>query len=183
MVHSLEISCLSHSFSKTIVANPRIISRSWKRFVFLTRRATKTYFTFYTSITKSDISACLHSLFFSLCKILFFTSFCREYCEQLEMNFGKLIDVYFKNILIYKNFFHSLHIYHGLRYKTISVDPNFAELLGQNIQRKDAISDCDASSSTKSCYQIRISLVCHHKSIEIVPNRFISFECPLFKFY
>ena len=34
------------------------------------------------------------------------------------------------------------------------MDPNIAELLGQNAQRKDAISDLDASSSLKSCYQI-----------------------------
>jgi len=63
------------------------------------------------------------------------------------------------------------------------MDPNLAKLLEQNAQRKDVVSDWDASSSIRSCYQIRISLLFHHKSIKIVPYRFISFECPLFNFY
>ena len=63
------------------------------------------------------------------------------------------------------------------------MDPNLTELLEKNAQRKDAITDWDASSSVKSCYQIEISLLCHHKSMKVVPNRFISFEFPLFKFY
>ena len=122
--------------------------------MFLIGQATKTYLTFYTSITKWEISACLHSLCFSLCKVLFLTLFCREYCEHMEMNFGKLRELYLNSILIYNNCFHYLHIYHGLRYTSVSLDPNFAKFLGQNAQRKDAISDWDASSSTKSCYQI-----------------------------
>lgn len=76
-----------------------------------------------------------------------------------------------------------LHIYHRLIYTSVSLDPKFSEFLGQNAQMKDVISDWDASSSLKSCYQIQISLLCHHKSIEIAPNKFISFEWPLFKFY
>ena len=151
--------------------------------MFLTGQSTKTYLTIYTGITKREISACLHNLFFSLCKVLFLTYLCREYCEQKKLHFGKLREVYLNNILIYNNLFQFLHIYLGLRYTSVSLDLKFAEFLGQNAQRKDTVSDWDASSSTKSCYQIQISLVCHHKSIEILPNRFISFECPLFKFY
>ena len=183
MVHSSEISCLSHIFIETIVANPTSILRTWRRFLFPKGSSTKTSLTFYTGITKREISACIHNLFFSLCKVLFLTSFSREYCEQLEMHFGTLGEVYLKSIPILKNLYHFLHIYHRLRYTSISLDPKFAEVLGKNARRKDAVSDWDASSSTKSCYQIRISLLCHHKSIELVPNRFISFECPLFKFY
>ena len=63
------------------------------------------------------------------------------------------------------------------------MDPNFAKLLGKNAQRKDEVSDLEASSSIKSCYQIRIYFFCHPLSINLVPNRFISFEGPLFKFY
>jgi len=183
MVHSSEISCLSHSFVETIVANPRSISKNWRRFLFLTDQYTQTYLTFYIGITKREIRACIHNLFFSLCKVLFLTSFCRKYCEKLEMNFRKMREVYLKNILIYKNLFQCLHIYHRLRYKSISLDLKFAEFLGQNAQRKDAVSNWDASLSTKSCYQIRLSLISHHKSIKILPNKFISLECPLLKFY
>ena len=59
-------------------------------------------------------------------------------------------EVYLNKIFIYKNIFHYLHIYLGLRYKKVSLDPNFAEFLEQNAQRKEAISDLEASSSTKS---------------------------------
>lgn len=45
------------------------------------------------------------------------------------------------------------------------------------------VSDLDATSSNKSCNQIRISILCHQKSIKIVPSRFISFECPILKLY
>ena len=150
--------------------------------MFLTGSYRGKSLTFYIGITKREISACLHSLFFSLCKVLFLTSFCREYCEPLEV-FWKLREFYLNNILIYNNLFHFLHIYLGLRYTKVLLDPNFAEFLGKNAQRKEVVGDLEASSSIKSCYQIRISLLCHHQSIIIVPNRFISFECPLFKFY
>jgi len=175
MVHSLEISCLSHSFSKTSSTNTRWILWNQRRFVFLRGWSTKTYLTFYTGITKCEISSCLHRLFLELCKVLFLTSFCREYCEQMEPNFWNLIEVYLPTILIYNNIFHFLHIDLWLRDKELSMDPNFVELLGQNAQRKDAVSDLDASSSIKSCYQIRISLIFYHnKYIYIVPNIFIS---------
>ena len=124
MVHSLEISCLSYSFSKTIVENPRSILRNWRRFLFLTDKYTKTYLTFQTCITKREISSCLHGLLFNLCKVLFLTSFSREYSEHMEMNFGKLREAYLKNILIYNKIFHYLHIYNGLRYTKVSMDPN-----------------------------------------------------------
>jgi len=146
MVHFPEISCLSHNCAETIVANRRCILRNWRRFMFLNVQYTKTYLTFYTGITKRDINAYLHSLFFTLCKILFLTSFFREYCEHMEMNFGNYY------ILIYNNLFHFLHIYLVLRYTKVSLDPNFAEFLGQNAQRKDVVSDLEASSSIKSCY-------------------------------
>ena len=100
MVHSSEISCLSHSFAETIVTHPKSILRNGRRFLFLTGQFMETYLTFYTGITKSEISACLHNLFLSLCKVLFLTSFGREYCEQLEMNFGKLREVYLKKLVI-----------------------------------------------------------------------------------
>lgn len=171
MVHSSEISYLSHSFVEITVSNQRCISRNWRRFVFLIGHSTKTFLNVYTGITKRDLSACLHILSFSSCKVLFLTSFSREYCEQLEMNFGKLREVYLGKIPIYKKkIFQFLHIYYEWRYTSVLLDPKFAEFLGQNAQRNDAVSDQDASSSTKSYY---------HKSIKIVPNRFISFECPL----
>lgn len=132
MVHSSKISYLSHSFAETIGANPRRISRNWRRFLFLTGHSTKNSFTFYTNITKREINVCLHNLFFSLYKVMFLTSFCREYSEKMEMNFGKLRETYLKNIPIYKNLFHFLHIYYRLRYTTISLDPKFAEFLGHN---------------------------------------------------
>ena len=78
MVYSSEISSLSHSFAETILVNTRSIFRKWRRFFFLKGQSTKTYLTFYTCITKSEISACLHSLCFSLCKVLFLTSFFAE---------------------------------------------------------------------------------------------------------
>ena len=183
MVESSKISYLSHSFAETTVTNLRCILKNWRKFLFLTGQSTKSYLTFYIGITKREIIACIHSLFFSLCIVLFLTSICREYCEQLERHFGNRRDVYLKSIPVYKNLFHILYIYHGLRYTSVSLDPQFAEFLGQNAQWKDAVSDCDASSSSKSCYKILPSLLCHHKSIEIVPNIFISFVCPLFKFY
>jgi hypothetical protein len=65
-------------------------------------------------------------------------------------NFGKMKEVYLTNILIYNNRFHFLHIYYGLRNTKISLDPKFAELLEQIAQRKETVSDLDASSSTKS---------------------------------
>ena len=46
-----------------------------------------------------------------------------------------------------------------------------------------AVSDLDATSSNKSCNQIRIALLCHQQCIKIVPSRFISFECPIFQLY
>ena len=72
------------------MANPRWMLQNWRRFVFLKGLSTKTYLMFYTGITKREISTCLHNLFFGLCKVLFLTSFCREYCEQVELNFGKI---------------------------------------------------------------------------------------------
>lgn len=183
MVHSWEISYLSHSFSKTIVANPRSILRKWRRFLFIKWKSTKTSLTFYKGITKMEITACAHSLLFQFVQSPVLTSFSRAYCEQLEPNFSKRREVYLKTVFIYKKLFYFLHMYHGFSYKSVSLDPKFAEFLGQNAQRKDGVSDWDAWSSTKSCYQIRHSIICHHKSIEIVPNRFISFECPLLKFY
>ena len=132
MVHFPEISSLSHNFTETVVANLRWILRNWRRFVFLKGQYTKTYLTFYIGVTKREINAYLHCLFFGLCKVLFLTSFCREYCEKMELNFGKLKEFYLNNILIYNNLFHFLHIYLGLRYTKVSLDPNFAEFLGQN---------------------------------------------------
>ena len=84
--------------------------------MFLRDKSTKKYLTFYTGITEGEIHAYIHNLFFRLCKIMFYTSVCRAYCEQL----------YLKNIFIYNNTFHFLHIYLGLRYKKVSFDPNFA---------------------------------------------------------
>lgn len=136
MLHFLEIPCLSHSFAETIVENRRCILRNWMLFVFLKAQYTKTYVTFYTSITKSEINAYLHNLFFRLWKVLFLTSFCREYCEQMELHFGKQKDVYLNNIHIYNNLFQVLYIYLILRYIKVSLDPNFVEFLGKNAQRK-----------------------------------------------
>lgn len=67
--------------------------------------------------------------------------------------------VYLNKILIYNNLFHVLHIYILLRYTRVSRDPNFAELLGKNAQRKGAVSDLDASLSIKSYYKIQISIL------------------------
>ena len=126
MVHFPEISCLSHNFAETIVVNPRCILRNWRRFVFLKVKYKKTYLMFYTGITKREINAYLHSLFFGLCKVFFLTSFCNEYCKQLEPKFWKLKEVYRNNILIYNNLFQVLHIYLRLRYTKVSLDPYFA---------------------------------------------------------
>ena len=71
MVHSLEISYLSHSFLDIIVAHPTSILRKWRSFLFLKSQYTKTYLTFYIGITKREISACRHNLFFGLRKVLF----------------------------------------------------------------------------------------------------------------
>ena len=132
MVHFLEILCFNHYFVENIMANPRCILQHWRSFVFLRGQYTKTYLTFYTGITKNVINAYLQSLFFGLCKVLFLTSFCREYCEQREMNFGTLGEVYLNNILLYNEFFHFLRIYLRLRYTKVSLDPNFVEFLWQN---------------------------------------------------
>ena len=125
-------------------------------------------------------------VFTAHCSVCANSCFLHLFAENIMNNwscFAKMREFYLKNTLIYNNLFQFLYIYLGFRYTKVSIDPNFAKLLGQNAQRKDTISDWDASSSLKSCYQIRISILCHHKSINIVPNRFISFECPLFKFY
>lgn len=61
---------------------------------------TKTYLMFYRGITKREINAYLQSLFFGLCKVCFLTSFSREYCEQIELHFMKMKEVYLNNILI-----------------------------------------------------------------------------------
>jgi len=100
--------------------------------VFLKGQSTKIYLTFYTCITKKVINSYIPSLFFGLCKVLFLTYFYREYCEQMEMNFGTPREIYLNNILIYYNLFHFLHIYLGLRYTKVSLDPKFVEFLGQN---------------------------------------------------
>ena len=111
---------------------------------------TKTYLNFYIVISASEIHAHLYRLFFRLRKTLFYTYFYRAYCAQLERNFRKLKGVYLTNILIHNKIFHFLHSYYGLRNTKISLDPKFTELLEQNAQRKEAVSDLDASSSTKS---------------------------------
>ena len=136
--------------------------------MFLKGQPIKTYLTFYPSIKKREINAYLDSLSFRLCKVLFLTSVYRAYCELLELKFGKLKEGYLNYIIIHNNLFHFLHIYHILRYTKVSLDPNSAEFLGQNAQRKDLVSDLEASSSIKSCYQILISLLCHHKILNIV---------------
>ena len=117
------------------MSKKRIILRNG-RFAFLKGKPTKTYLTFYTGITKSEISAYFHSLFFGLCKVLFQSPFYREYWEQLELNFGNPREDYFMNVVIYNNLSHVLHIYLGLRYTKVSVDPNLAELLEQKCTKK-----------------------------------------------
>ena len=90
-------------------------------------------------------------------KLCFTHIFYREYYAQLERNFRKVKEVYLTNILIHNNLFHFLHIYYGLRNTKISLDPKFAELLEQIAQRKEAVSDLDASSSTKSWIKFELS--------------------------
>ena len=151
-----EISCLSHSFRENIVVRPIWILEKWRRFMFLGFQPIKTYLTLHTSITEWEIHAHIYSLLFRLCKVLFYTYFYRAYCELLELNFGKMREVYLSNIFIYKKIFHILHTYLILIYTKVSLDPKFLEFLEQNAQRKETVSDLDASSSTKSWYQIRI---------------------------
>ena len=148
---------LSHNFAEKIVANQKYILQNGRRFLFLRDPSTKTYLTFCTVISEWEIHAHLYRLFFRLCKTLFYTSFCRAYCAQLERNFRKVKEVYLTNIFIYNNLFHFLHICYELRNKNISLDPKFAELLEQIAQRKEAVSDLDASSSTKSWIKFEFS--------------------------
>ena len=148
---------LSHHFAENMVANHKHIFKNWRRFLFLREPYTKTYLTFFTVISEWEIHAHLYRLFFRLYKTLFYTSFCRAYCEQLERNFRKLKEVYLTNIFIYNNLFHFLHIYYILRNTNVSLDPKFVELLEQNAQRKEAVSDLDASSSTKSWIKFEFS--------------------------
>ena len=138
------------------MSNPRLILEIWRRFMYLRFQPTKTYLTFYTGITEWEIHAHLYSLVLRLCKVMFYTYLCRAYCEQRELNFGKLREVYLSNVFIYSNLFHFVHIYFRLRYKKVSLDPKFAEFLEHNAQRMETVSDLDASSSTKSWDQIRI---------------------------
>ena len=145
---------LSHHFSEN---NPKYIIQNWRKFLFPRDPSTKTYLTFCTIISEWEIHAHLYSLFFRLCKILFYTYFCRAYCDQLEQNFRELREVYMKKIFIYNNLFHFLHIYFGLRHTKVSLDPNFAEFLEQNSQRKEIVSDLDASLSTKSWIKFKFS--------------------------
>ena len=123
---------LSHNFAENIVVNPKYIIQNWRNFLFLKDPSTNTYLTFCTIIFEWELHAHLYNLFFRLCKTLFYTYFCRALCAQLERNLGKIKEVYLKNILIYNNLFHFLHIYYGLRNKKISLDPKFVELLEQN---------------------------------------------------
>ena len=138
---------LSHHFVEKIVANPKYIIQKLRIFLFLGDPSTKTYLTFFTVISESNIHTHLYRLFFRLCKTRFYTYCCRDYCAQLERKFRKMKEVYLTNILIHNNRFHVLHIYYGLRNTKIALDPKFAELFEQNAQRKEAVSDLDASSS------------------------------------
>ena len=140
---------LSHHFVENIVANPKYILQNWRIFLFLRDPSTK-YISLCAQVLQNERDMCILTAYvLRLCKTLFYTSFCRAYCEQLEQKFRKLREVYRTNIFIYNNLFHILHIFYGLRNKNISLDLKFAELLEHNAQRKEAVSDLDASSSTK----------------------------------
>ena len=55
MVHSSEISCLSHSFAETIVINPRWILQKWRIFMFLRGTYTTMSLTFLIAIIVLEI--------------------------------------------------------------------------------------------------------------------------------
>ena len=125
--------------------------------MFLRCSTTKASLTFLTAIMGLDILNNILKHF--LQKIPVKTSFCREYCGQSEIVNTKLKAVFVPKSPIYKNLFHFLHIYFGLRNTKVSLDPNFAEFLEENAQKKLTVSDLDALSSTKSWDQIRILFV------------------------
>ena len=155
--HFLQKILVKSSFCREDCGQSETYHKNWRKFLFLKNPSTKTYLTFCTVISEWEIHAHLYRLFFRLCKNLFYTYFYRDYCAQLERNFWKLKVVYLTNILIHNTLFHFLHIYYRLINTKISFDPKFAELLEQNAHRKEAVSDLDASSSTKSWIKFECS--------------------------
>ena len=111
MVHSSEISCLSHSFAETIVINTRWILQNWRMFMFIICPATTTSLTFLTAIMVLEILNNVWKNF--LQKIPVKSSFCREYCVQYEIHHTKLKEVYVLKRKIYKNLSHVSNIYYG----------------------------------------------------------------------
>ena len=91
-------------FYRTYCGKKKLIFGNWRIFLFLIYQSTKKYLTFYTGITKWEIHSHLHSLFFCLCKILFETPFCKEYCgKKTTTTIEKLEEVLVQNMPNKKN--------------------------------------------------------------------------------
>ena len=121
-----EIACFSHYFAEPIVTNKRWILKNWRRFLFLRGLSTKTSLTFLTAIMVLEILNNDGKHFFQ--KIPVKSSFCREYCGQLEIHFTKLKDIFVPKRPIYKNLSHFFHSDFRLRDTCTSLEDIFQTL-------------------------------------------------------
>jgi len=121
-----EIACFSHCFADTIVINKRWILQNWRSFMFLRGPSTKTSLTFLTTIMVLEILNNVEKHF--LQKITVKSSFCREYCGQLEIHFTKMKEVFVPKGPIYKNLSHFLHSDFRMRDTCTSLEAIFQTL-------------------------------------------------------